>query len=201
VSKSSQLYDVETGERKYLNREERSAFLEATQRQEQKTKFYCQLLYYTGCRLSEALEVSFDRFDFDRKGVHIRTLKQKDQNGEPSKRSRFSELPESYLNEVHGFFTARRGKRKYKTAAAEPLWPVSDRMARNYVATVMAAASIDGLKATSRGLRHSMGVMLALEKVPLNVIQKVLGHSAIKNTLIYLDIVGDDRRDLISQIW
>lgn len=198
---ASQLYDPATSERKYLNREERAAFLEATQRQEQKTKFYCQLLYYTGCRLSEALEVSFDRFDYDKQGVYIRTLKQKKQDGQPSQRRRFNELPESYLNELHGFFMAMRGKRKHEVAAAERIWPVSTRMANNYVATVMQAAGISGKKASSRGLRHSMGVMLVLEKVPVNVIGKVLGHSAIKNTLIYLDIVGDDRRDLVTKIW
>ena len=198
---SSQLYDPETSERKYLNREERAAFLEATHRQEQKTKFYCQLLYYTGCRLSEALEISFERFDYEKQGVYIRTLKQKRQNGQPSQYRRFNELPESYLNEMHGFFMAMKGKRKYEVAAAEPLWPVSTRMANNYVATVMQAAGITGKKASSRGLRHSMGVMLVLEKVPVNVIGKVLGHSAIKNTLIYLDIVEDDRRQLVTQIW
>lgn len=198
---SPQLYDLASGERKYLNREERSAFLKATQLQEQKTKFYCQLLYYTGCRLSEALEVSFDRFDYDKKGVMIRTLKQGSRDGRPVERYRFNELPESYLNELRGFFMAMRGKRRQEAAAAERLWPVSTRMANNYVATVMQAAGIAGKKASSRGLRHSMGVMLALEKVPVSVIRKVLGHAAIKNTLIYLDIIEDDRRDLVAQIW
>ncbi|WP_157976255.1 tyrosine-type recombinase/integrase [Lewinella sp. IMCC34191] len=74
-------------------------------------------------------------------------------------------------------------------------------MARNYVADVMRAAGITGKKATSRGLRHSMGVMLAMEKAPVSVIQKVLGHASVKNTMIYLDILDDERRQLISQVW
>ena len=199
---SPELYDLTTGERKYLNREERRQFLQATQLQEAKTKYYCQLLYYTGCRLSEALEVSFDRFNYQERGVTIRTLKQGSNDaGKPIERYRFNELPQSYLNEMNGFFTLAKGKRKHDMAAAERLWPVSDRMARNYVTTVMEAAGLSGKKATSRGLRHSMGVMLALEKVPINVIKKVLGHAAIKNTMIYLDIIQEDRRDLVTQIW
>lgn len=65
----------------------------------------------------------------------------------------------------------------------------------------MERASIEGTKATPRGLRHSMGVMLAMNKVPANIIQNVLGHSNIKNTLIYMEIVEQERRSLVSQIW
>ena len=72
---SAELKDAKTGERKYLDREERRAFLEATQQQEARKKYYCQLLYYTGCRLSEALAVTYNSFDFKRGYVMIQTLK------------------------------------------------------------------------------------------------------------------------------
>ena len=199
---SPQLIDRKTGERKYLNREERRAFLEATQQQEAKKKYYCQLLYYTGCRLSEALEVSYGQFNFDQGFVTFRTLKQGfDDDGQPVVRHRDNELPESYLNEIKGFYATVRGRRPHAKAAVEPLWPVSDRQARNYVSDVMAVAGITGKKATSRGLRHSTGVMLALNKVPVTVIQRILGHRSAKNTLIYLDIIEDERRELLTQIW
>jgi integrase len=45
-----------------------------------------------------------------------------------------------------------------------------------------------------------MGVMLARERIPVNVIQKVLGHASVKNTMIYLNILDDERRQLVSQI-
>ena len=198
---SVELKDPTTGERKYLDREERRAFLDATQQQEPRKKYYCQLLYYTGCRLSEALAVSYNNFDFQRYYVTIRTLKQGTRDGQPVERYRDNELPESYLHEIQGFYATIRGRRRHQIVATEPLWSISDRMARHYVADVMAAAGITGRKATSRGLRHSMGVMLAMEKVPVSVIQKVLGHSSVKNTMIYLDILDDERRQLISQVW
>ncbi len=46
-----------------------------------------------------------------------------------------------------------------------------------------------------------MGVMLVLNKVPGNTIKDMLGHRAIKNTMIYLQMVDDERRGLVSQIW
>ncbi|WP_116108887.1 tyrosine-type recombinase/integrase [Lewinella sp. IMCC34191] len=108
---SAELKDPKTGERKYLDREERRAFLEATQQQEARKQYYCQLLYYTGCRLSEALAVTYNSFDFKRGYVMIRTLKQGSRDGKPVDRYRDNELPESYLNEIHGFYATVRGRR------------------------------------------------------------------------------------------
>lgn len=65
----------------------------------------------------------------------------------------------------------------------------------------MNAAGISGKKASSRGLRHSMGFMLALDKVPVNVIQDILGHKFPESTQIYMQILGEDRRELISKVW
>ena len=195
-----ELFDIKTGERKYLNREERKAFYEATLLEAAHVKYYCQLLYYTGCRLSEALEVNPDRFDYSQRGVVLRTLKQgKDEHGDPIIRHRFNELPKKYLEDIQGIYNILR--KKGRKAGQVPLWSFSDRTARTYVKRVMAKAGITGKKATARGLRHSMGVILALNKVPANTIKNVLGHAAIKNTMIYLDIIEDERRELVSQVW
>lgn len=197
---SKELFDIKTGERKYLNREEREAFFKATLLEEAHVKYYCQLLYYTGCRLSEALEVTAERFDYTQKGVVFRTLKQgKDKDGNPIIRYRFNELPETYMNEIQGIYGILR--KQGTKAGALPLWDFTDRTARTYVKRVMAKAGVTGKKATPRGLRHSMGVILALNKVPANTIKNVLGHAAIKNTLIYLEIIDDERRELVSQVW
>ena len=84
---------------------------------------------------------------------------------------------------------------------AEPVWKFTERTAYNYVTRVMAKANITGKAASPRGLRHSMGVSLAMAKVPVSTIQQVLGHASIANTMIYLDVVDDERRELVSQVW
>lgn len=194
------LTDPATGHRKYLNREERKAFLNATQLQQAKVKYLSQFIYYTGCRISEVLEVTPARLDYANRTVTIRTLKQGKRDGEPVIRYRSNELPESFLNEIQGVYNVLKLQRSAKTATL-PLWPITDRTARRYVKEVMAAAGITGSHATPRGLRHSMGVSLAMQKVPANIIQKVLGHSSEANTMVYLDVVQDERRELISQVW
>ena len=71
-----ELYDKITGERLYLNTEERKAFLEATRYEDNDIKYFCQMLFYTGCRLNEGLGILVSRIDFSEQGVIIETLKQ-----------------------------------------------------------------------------------------------------------------------------
>lgn len=190
------LIDARTGERKYLNREERKAFKDAATFMEPDIRTFCLMIYYTGCRLSEALEVTPDRLDFDERRVLIRTLKQ---NPDKEKKYRLIELPDAYLGDLESLYRAR--SRKGTKTGHKRLWSFTDRTGQNYIKKVMNAVGIEGKKATSRGLRHSMGVMLALDKVPLNVIQDILGHTIEANTAIYMQILGEDRRGLIANVW
>lgn len=197
----TKLIDSKSGERKYLNRDERKAFLAATQLEEAKVKYYCQLLYYTGCRVAEGLQLSPTLLDYSSRTVTFRTLKQgKDKNNNDITRHRVNELPEAYMNELQGVYGILK-KQKSAKLATLPIWDFTERTAYNYVTRVMANAGITGRAASPRGLRHSMGVSLAMAKVPVGTIQQVLGHASITNTMIYLDVVDDERRQLVSQVW
>ena len=66
-----ELYDNITGERLYLNHEERERFLNATKFQDNDIKYFCQILFYTGCRLNEALGVLYSRIDMEEQGIII----------------------------------------------------------------------------------------------------------------------------------
>lgn len=201
MPRQSPLLDLTTGERKYLNHDERKAFFQATLLEEADVKYYCQFLYYTGCRVSEGLQITPARLDYGNKTATIRSLKQgTDRHGKEIIRYRVNELPESYLHELQGVYSILKHQKSAK-AASEPLWKFTDRTAYNYVTRVMKKAGITGKMASPRGLRHSMGVSLALNKVPLNTIQRVLGHASVNNTMVYLDVIEDERRQLISQVW
>ena len=53
----------QNGQRKYLNAEERAQFLAAADLHEPEVRTLCGVLAYTGCRISEALNVTMDRVD------------------------------------------------------------------------------------------------------------------------------------------
>ena len=72
----------------------------------------------------------------------------------------------------------------------ERLWPWSRMSGWRAVHGVMATARLDGPHAASKGLRHGFGVAAVAAGVPLNLVQKWLGHAQLSTTAIYADAVG-----------
>lgn len=65
------------GKRLYLTLDERKAFFKSSKAQPNKAKTLCQLLYYTGCRVSEALHLTTDRVDMAGGEIIIQSLKKR----------------------------------------------------------------------------------------------------------------------------
>lgn len=83
------------GNRLYLNAEERAAFLAAARRQPARDRTLCEVLYWTGCRPSELLEITPARVELSGGTIAIRSLKKrKDATGQ--QRVVFRAVPVSY---------------------------------------------------------------------------------------------------------
>ncbi len=65
----------------------------------------------------------------------------------------------------------------------------------------MNEADIGGAQATAKGLRHSYGVFAIQKGIPLNILQKWLGHADIKTTAIYAEAVGAEKKELAARMW
>src|SRR6185437_8025933 len=66
------------GNRKYLNDAERRAFLRAVKHEpDTARRAFCLTLFYTGCRISEALNVTAARADLAGKEIVFETLKRR----------------------------------------------------------------------------------------------------------------------------
>ncbi|HEV7284687.1 MAG TPA: site-specific integrase, partial [Kaistia sp.] len=71
-----QVHD-ETGRRKYVNSAERGRFLEAAERLPPAQRALCVVLIFTGCRISEALALTREHVDVERRTITFRTLKRR----------------------------------------------------------------------------------------------------------------------------
>lgn len=189
------LFDDLTGERLYLNSEERKAFLEIAKTKENNVKYFSLMLYYTGCRLNEALGLMVASIDFKNQTVIIRSLKKKGKI-----HYRHIPLPEGFLNEIAGAYNLRT-KKKNKKNNRDKIWEFTDRTARRYVTRIMKEASISGKKACPKGLRHSFGVSAVEKDIPITEIQQLLGHTFLKNTAIYTAVKDTEKRNLVSRLW
>lgn len=179
-----QVYDP-TGRRKYLTADERRRFLIAADSMPPRAKALCYLLAYTGCRISEALNVSAHQLDRDGGTVTIRTLKRR------RLAFRAVPVPPTLMAMLASLATAPSGR----------LWEMHRSTAWRRVKQAMEMASIDGPMATCRGLRHGFGIRAVASSVPPNLIAKWLGHASLATTAIYLDAVGKEEREFAQRMW
>ena len=69
------------------------------------------------------------------------------------------------------------------------------------VKAVMMQARICGRHASPKGLRHGFGVHAVRSGVPLNLVQRWLGHAQLSTTAIYADIVGPEEIAMAERMW
>ena len=82
------------------------------------------------------------------------------------------------------------------------LWRLSRCRAWQLVKGIMHEAGIAaGPHATPRGLRHSFGLHAIRSGVPLNLVQRWLGHASMTTTAIYLQAIGDEEREIAARMW
>src|SRR4051794_10414664 len=55
--------------------------------------------------------------------------------------------------------------------------------------------------ASPKGLRRGFGVAAVSAGIPLNLVQKWLGHAQLTTTAIYANAVGAEGKDIASRIW
>lgn len=183
------LYD-RSGNRKYLTSKERKAFLKASRFKEPKLRTFCEVLVYTGARISEVLALSPARIDWDEQSIVIECLKKR-------RRGIFRVVPVpvhllKLLYEVHDL-SRRDGNCR--------LWSWGRTTAWRRVKHVMEDARIPSAVAKPKALRHTFGVQGTQIGVSLNLIKRWLGHSRLETTALYTEVVGDEERKLAMKMW
>jgi integrase/recombinase XerD len=184
------------GTRKYVAAGEREAFLAAAERADRQVRSLCMTLAYAGCRLSEALELTADRVDLAAGVLIFESLKKR----RPGV-FRAVPVPSSLLealNLVHGIRELQVGRGKGRGVR---LWPWSRMTGWRAVHGVMEAAGLEGPQASPKGLRHGFGVAAVSAGIPLNLVQKWLGHAQLTTTAIYADAVGAEEKDIAKGMW
>ncbi|WP_041317288.1 tyrosine-type recombinase/integrase [Hyphomicrobium nitrativorans] len=191
-SAPTSLYST-AGLRKYLTREERDRFLVASwSATRPDVRTLCLTLVYTGCRISEALALTTADIMVDERAIAIRCLKKR----KPQVVVREVPIPPVLIEElqrIHGLPSAGHLQR---------LWPLSRGRAWQLVKEVMGTAGlVSGPHASPKGLRHGFGVHAIRSKIPLNLVQRWLGHARMETTAIYLQAMGSEEREIAARMW
>jgi len=178
------------GERKYLTGPERERFIATAGSYPcRDAATLCLAIAHTGCRISEALSLYPTALQPATGLIAVRSLKK---HGRLHVRE--IPAPDSLLEVLREYCTGRPADRR--------IWPVSRSHAWRLVKAVMLEAAIaPGIHATPKGLRHGFGLHAIRSGVPLNLVQRWLGHASMVTTAIYLQAMGTEEREIASRMW
>ena len=188
------IYDLH-GHRKYVTDLERAAALMVARSRPSTSYTLLATLAYSGCRLSEALEMDGSRVDFEQRALVFRTLKKRG-----TLNYRVVPIPSQLLIEldrVHAIRAHQVGGR----AAGERLWTWSRTHAWRLIKDILSEADVKGAAASPKGLRHGFGVTAVTKGVPLHLVQRWLGHTQMATTAIYTNALGDEERQINTRMW
>jgi integrase/recombinase XerD len=189
ASSVMRLHDAQ-GHRLYLTAGERAAFRQAAADSPRITRTFGLTLFYTGCRISEALELTADRVDFRDRSLTFRSLKKRRQHV-----YRSVPVPEVFLDVLDLVHGIREGHTKGR------LWGWTRKTGYNHIVAVMTKAALSGPQATPKGLRHGYAVACIEKGIQLNIVQELLGHAQMTTTAIYTHAVGAERRGIVARLW
>ncbi|MBL8567938.1 MAG: site-specific integrase [Phreatobacter sp.] len=180
-----------TGQRKYLDADERRRFIAAANAAPPRDRALCLTLAYTGARVSEVLALTAATLHAMEGFITIRSLKKR-------KALKFRDVPVPFplfgAIETGSAFDAGQPDKR--------LWPITRSRAWQIVKRIMREAGIGpGLHASPKGLRHAFGINAVRSGVPLSLVQRWLGHASMATTAIYLDVMGPDEREIAARMW
>lgn len=173
------------GYRKYLTAEERLRFLAIAGHLPMEKRALCYALAFAGCRISEALGLTWHQVDAKASTLTFRTLKRR--------RVVFRTVP--VPSRIPKMLLA------LPTASDGRLWTMHRITAWRMITKTMEAAAIRGPMRCCKGLRHGFGIQAAASNVPPSLIAKWLGHASLATTAIYLDAVGKEERAFADRMW
>lgn len=173
------------GQRLYLDEAERGRFLEALSDAPLAIEMLGLTLFFTGCRLSEALALTPESIRAIECTVVFQTLKRR------KTVMREVPVPKKLIKRLVRS-TARQGR---------PLWPYHRVTAWREIKAVMKEARIEGRQATPKGLRHGFGVHAIRCGIQLNLLQKWMGHAQLSTTATYANVIGAEEWVVAARMW
>jgi integrase len=182
-----------SGERKYLNRDERRRLLAQFETLSPEKCLFGLLLAWTGARVSEVLALTPASFQLDSSVVSIVTLKRR------KTVIREVPIPPALMARLERCFALRQ----LQSCGTMParLWPWCRVTAWRLVKEAMSLAQVRGRQACPRGLRHGFGIGTLQSGVPLNLVQRWLGHARMETTAIYAAACGPEEFAFARQFW
>lgn len=169
---------------KYLREDEVRKLLNAPERKKTRDRLILRILYRCGLRVSELTSLKIEDIDFDEGMLTVR--------GGKGNKDRVIPIDADTLDLIEFYKT---GAEKGTLILSERGESLSTRQVERIVKKYAKKADIKK-NVYPHMLRHSFAVHCLKAGMNLRSVQKMLGHSSLTTTQIYLDLTGEDvKRD------
>lgn len=153
------------------------------------------LFIYTGIRKRELLSLRIKDIDFESKTIFINGKTSK------SKKNRTIPLHPTLIHVLKSYLKELKKKRSYSSSlivSTRTLKPFTQHGLKHWVERYK---SLSGVRFHVHQTRHTFACALAQQNASISSIMKVLGHSSIRTTEIYLRSINtEDSRDYIDKL-
>ena len=166
---------------KYFHKHEIDAILD-TVKHKDKYALLINLLWQTGARVSEILNLKVENIDFHGRTLRIITLKQKNHP------QRVLPVQGALLGQLGAYIALKQLQKK------DHILNLTRQRAHQIITDAVLKAGFDKERAHPHTFRHSFAVFSVLSGVPILVVKNWLGHSNIQSTLVYMQVLGSDTR-------
>jgi len=163
---------------KYISKEEITSMLDKAKKDRYRNFILLLTLWRTGLRVSEL--VNLRKCDIQDDAIFVKQGK--------FKKDRIIPL-ESELSNLLGLYVDRLHHK-------DKLFPLTDRQIRN----ITYKYSPDYFNVHPHTFRHSFAVHCLKNGMNLRSLQKILGHTSLATTQVYLDIVGKDIKEDFGKV-
>ena len=153
-----------------------------------KHKLILKMLYGCGFRVSEITDLKKQDFNFDEGLIHIKLAK--------GRKDRFVKIPNSLKENLINYSKIQDNNIFFPSARNKKL---STKTIQMIVKSTANKAQINK-KVSPHTLRHSFATHLLENGTDLRIIQKLLGHSDIKTTQIYLKVSNASIKNIKSPL-
>ena len=174
----------------YFTMEEAAKLVQATESGD--TRLAMRLMLRCGLRVSEALQVRPSQLRFDRSPPIISLPA--DIVGNKAKTAREIPIPEDLVEIL-------RDRASGETKARNrPLVELSRQAVGQGMKKAAAEVGIQPSRVHPHAFRHTYGRHCILQGVPVNVLQKWLGHSSLEMTMQYVYLAGEHHWAFMKQV-
>ncbi|MEW6407943.1 MAG: site-specific tyrosine recombinase/integron integrase [Patescibacteria group bacterium] len=154
-----------------------------------KHKLFLALMYASGLRISEAVNLKVQDLDFDSGFIYVRQGK--------GQKDRKTLLPKILLDVLKKYITAKNGDQY--VFESERGGKLTERAIQK---VFFNALKLSGIKkqATCHSLRHSFATHLLEAGTDIRYIQELLGHRRLETTQVYTKVAGNKLQEIRSPL-